>query len=136
MIQLQIVPADNVYGVWDTVAPFIEASLNVGSGHTTLDQIKLLLTRDMQTLFVFVDEGEIVGAMVTEFMNYPNERVLFITEIGGREIITESLCEQLETWARQNGATSIGAWADAPRARLYKMKCGFTTARHVVEKKL
>ncbi len=136
MIQLQLVPSDKVYEIWDTVKPFIEAAHHLDFEYTTVDQVKLLLTRGMQTLLIFVDEGEIVGAIITEFINYPNERVLFITEIGGKEIITESLCNQLEDWARQNGATRMCAWADAARARLYKMKCGFATARHVVEKKL
>ena len=136
MTQLHIVPTDNVYGVWDKVKPFIEAAHHLDFEYSTVEQTKLMLVRGMQNLLVFVDEDEIVGAMVTEFINYPNERILFITEIGGKEIITESLCDQLEDWARQNGATRMCAWADAARARLYKMKCGFATTRHVVEKKL
>ena len=137
MIQVQIVSPDAVYSVWDKVKPFLEAAHHLDFEYTTVEQIKLLLVKGIQNLFIGVDDtGEIVGAMVTEFINYPNERVLFITEIGGKGIVTEPLINQIEDWARQNGATRMCAWADAARARLYQMKSGFTTARHVVEKKL
>jgi hypothetical protein len=136
MIQVQIVPPDHVYTVWDKVKPLIEASLNVGFGYTTIDQVKLLLTKGLQTLLVAVDEGEFTGAMVVEFVNYPNERVVFLVELGGKAVVDQSVLDQVEDWARQNGATRMCAWADDVRARLYKMKSGFTTARHVVEKKL
>jgi hypothetical protein len=136
MIQVQLVPPDQVYGVWDKVKPLIEASLNVGFGYTTIDQVKMLLTKGLQTLLIADDEGELVGAMVVEFVNYPNERVIFLVELGGNAVVDQSVLDQVEDWARQNGATRMCAWADDARARLYKMKSGFTTARHVVEKKL
>lgn len=136
MIQVQLVPPDQVYGVWDKVKPLIEASLNVGFGYTTIDQAKMLLTKGLQTLLIADDEGELVGAMVVEFVNYPNERVIFLVELGGNAVVDQSVLDQVEDWARQNGATRMCAWADDARARLYKMKSGFTTARHVVEKKL
>lgn len=136
MIQVQIVLPDQVYTVWDEVKPLIEASLNVGFGYTTIDQVKLLLTKGMQTLLLAVEEDKIAGAMVVEFVNYPNERVIFLVELGGKAVVDQSVLDQVEDWARQNGATRMCAWADDARARLYKMKSGFTTARHVVEKKL
>lgn len=136
MIQVQIVLPDQIYTVWDEVKPLIEASLDVGFGYTTIDQVKLLLTKGTQTLLLAVDDGQIAGAMVVEFVNYPNERVIFLVELGGKAVVDQSVLDQVENWARQNGATRMCAWADDARARLYKMKSGFTTARHVVEKKL
>lgn len=136
MKQVQLVPPDQVYQIWDEVKTLIEASLDVGFGHTTIDQVKLLLSKGMQILLVAVEDGKIDGAMVVEFVNYPNERVVFLVELGGKSVVDQSILDQVEDWARQNGATRMCAWADDARARLYKLKSGFTTARHVVEKKL
>lgn len=136
MKQIQIVAPDQIYQIWDEVKTLIEASLDVGFGHTTIDQVKLLLSKGMQILLVAVEDGKIDGAMVVEFVNYPNERVVFLVELGGKSVVDQSILDQVEDWARQNGATRMCAWADDARARLYKMKSGFTTARHVVEKKL
>ena len=136
MIQVQIVSPNNIYGVWDLVEPLIQASLDVGFGYTSIDQVKLLLSKGMQTLIVAVEDDEIKGAMVVEFVNYPNERVIFLAELGGKAVVDQDVLNQVEDWARHNGATRMCAWADEPRARLYKLKSGFTTARHVVEKKL
>ena len=137
MKQVQIVPPDHIYLVWDKVKPLIQASLDIGFGYTTIDQVKLMLVNGTQTLLVAVDDaGEVAGAMVVEFVNYPNERVVFLAELGGKAVVDQSVLDQVEDWARQNGATRMCAWADDARARLYKIKSGFTTARHVVEKKL
>jgi hypothetical protein len=136
MIQVQIVPPSHVYGIWDKVSPLIQASLDVGFGYTTLDQVKLLLTKGMQTLLIAVEDEELKGAMVVEFIDYPNERVILLSELGGNAVVDQAVLNQVEDWARQNGATRMCAWADDARARLYKIKSGFATARHVVEKKL
>lgn len=137
MKQVQIVHPDHIYSVWDKVEPLIQASLDVGFGYATIDQVKLMLVKGIQTLLIAVDENnDIAGALAVEFVNYPNERVVFLAELGGKAVVDQSVLDQVEEWARQNGATRMCAWADDVHARLYKIKLGFTTARHVVEKKL
>lgn len=136
MSQVYYVAPDQIYQVWDKVVPYIKAANDVGLGYHTVDHTKLMLIKGMQFLLVSEEDSEITGALVGEFINYPNERVMHINELGGRLIIKPELLDLVEDWARQNGATRMSAWADEAQARLYKIKAGFTTARHVVEKKL
>lgn len=136
-MRLEFVPANYVYSVWGTVSPMIQAALDAGAiSYSTIDQVKGLLTQNAQQLLIVLSDEVIVGAVVVEFVNYPNERAVYIVEVGGKGIMTEDLCDQFENWARQNGATVMCAWADESRARLYKMKAKFSTARYVLEKKL
>jgi hypothetical protein len=134
---VQIVAPNNIYNVWEDVKEYLNASINVSQGDFTLDQLKLLLGRNEQTLLVSVDEkGVLNGAMTVEFINRPNDRVMFITALGGHGIVNNETFGQVETWAKLQGATKASAWAQETQARLYKIKANFNTIRYVVEKDL
>jgi hypothetical protein len=137
MNTVQIVAPNNIYGIWDKVETYLDASINVSTGDCTLEQLKLLLIRGEQTLLVAADEqGKLTGAMAVEFINYPNSRVMFITTLGGHGIVNNETFSQVEGWARMQGATKVSAWAQEAQARLYKIKANFNTVRMVVEKDL
>jgi hypothetical protein len=71
-----------------------------------------------------------------EFNNRPNDRVMFITALGGNGIVNDETFSQVESWAKSQGATKASAWAQEAQARLYKIKSNFNTVRYVVEKDL
>jgi hypothetical protein len=137
MNTVQIVAPNNIYNVWEDIKEYLNASINVCGGDFTLDQLKLVLARNEQTLLVSVDEkGVLNGAMTVEFINRPNNRVMFITALGGHGIVNDETFSQVESWAKMQGATKASAWAQEAQARLYKIKSNFNTVRYVVEKDL
>jgi|TARA_R100000908_G_C3752524_1_gene146995 hypothetical protein len=136
VITVQRVNFDKVYEVWNGVKDFLEASIETGTGDCTLEQLKLLLTQGKQQLLVGIQDNKIVGAMTVEFINYPNERVMFITALGGKQVVSKEVFSQVEDWAKTQGATKSAAWAKESQARLYTQKAGFNTMRYVMEKKL
>ena len=137
MNTVQIVAPNNIYNVWVGVKEYLNASINVSGGDYTLEQLKLLLSRNEQTLLVSVDEkGVLNGAMTVEFINRPNDRIMFITALGGHGIVNNETFSQVEAWAKMQGATKASAWAQEAQARLYKIKSNFNTVRYVVEKDL
>ena len=137
MNTVQIVAPNNVYHVWEDIKEYLNASINVSGGDSTLDQLKLLLVRGEQSLLVSVNkENKINGAMTVEFINNANARTMFITALGGNGIVNDQTFSQVETWAKMQGATKASAWAQEAQARLYKLKANFNTVRMVVEKDL
>jgi len=137
MNTVQIVAPNNVYHVWEDIKEYLNASINVSGGDFTLDQLKLLLVRGEQSLLVSVNESnKINGVMTVEFINNANARTMFITALGGNGIVNDETFSQVETWAKMQGATKAGAWAQEAQARLYKLKANFNTVRYVVEKDL
>jgi hypothetical protein len=137
MNTVQIVVPNNIYNVWEDIKEYLNASINVSGGDFTLDQLKLILARGEQTLLVSVNEkGVLNGAMTVEFINHPNNRVMFITALGGHGIVNNETFSQVESWAKMQGATKASAWAQEAQARLYKIKSNFNTIRYVVEKDL
>ena len=87
MNSVQYVTPAKIYGIWDDIKDFLDASVKVGSGDYTLEQLKGLLVSNAQTLLVVVKEDNIIGAITIEFINYPNDRVMFITNCGGKNIV-------------------------------------------------
>jgi hypothetical protein len=137
MNTVQIVAPNYIYDVWDKVESFLNASINVSGGDFTLDQLKHSLGKGEQTLLVSINDNNVInGAMTVEFINRPNDRVMFITALGGYGIVNDETFSQVESWAKLQGATKAGAWAQEAQARLYKLKANFNTVRYVVEKDL
>ena len=137
MNTVQIVVSNNIYSVWEDIKEYLNASINVSTHDCTIEQLKMLLVRGEQTLLVSVnDNSKINGAMTVEFINYPNNRVMHITALGGHGIVNNETFDQVETWAKLHGATKASAWAQEAQARLYKIKSNFNTVRYVVEKDL
>lgn len=137
MNTVKVVAPNFIYDVWNDVESYLNASINVSGGDFTLDQLKFSLGRGEQTLLVSVNEqNKINGAMTVEFTNRPNDRVMFITALGGNGIVNDETFSQVESWAKSQGATKASAWAQEAQARLYKIKANFDTVRMVVEKDL
>jgi len=137
MNTVQIVVPNNIYSVWEDIKEYLNASINVSTHDCTIEQLKMLLVRGEQTLLVSVNnDSKINGAMTVEFINYPNNRVMHITALGGNGIVNDETFSQVEAWAKMQGATKASAWAQEAQARLYKIKSNFNTVRYVVEKDL
>ena len=137
MNTVQIVAPNNIYNVWEGVKEYLNASIIVSTHDCTIEQLKLLLSRGEQTLLVSVNEKSVLnGAMTVEFINRPNNRIMFITALGGHGIVNYKTFSQVESWAKMQGATKASAWAQEAQARLYKIKSNFNTVRYVVEKDL
>ena len=137
MNTVKVVAPNFIFDVWKDVESFLNASINISGGDFTLDQLKFSLGRGEQTLLVSVNEqNKINGAMTVEFTNRPNDRVMFITALGGSGIVNDETFSQVESWAKTQGATKASAIAQEAQARLYKIKANFDTVRMVVEKDL
>jgi hypothetical protein len=137
MNTVKVVAPNFIYDVWKDVESYLNASINVSGGDFTLDQLKFSLGRGEQTLLVSVNEQNVInGAMTVEFTNRPNDRVMFITALGGSGIVNDETFSQVESWAKSQGATKASAIAQEAQARLYKIKSNFNTVRYVVEKDL
>jgi hypothetical protein len=134
MRQIQIVAPDFVCQNWNKIESFFESSFKFSTDDYSVDQIKFLLVNGQQICLVAVEDDNIIGASAVSINNYPNHRVLHITSMGGRALVEPDLIEQFEAWARSQGVTKIRAYAQDAQARLYKMKMGFDSVAHVVEK--
>jgi len=96
------VPHYQVEFVWEQVTHFIQAALDRTEGELDLSDIHHdLINRNMQ-LWVLTDNGEIIGALVTQIMEYPKMTACRIVAMGG-EVSGEfdPVDEILSEWAKE-----------------------------------
>ena len=136
MIQIKHVPATYVAQTWPLVEKYVKSAMQYGHGDYTIDQIKLLVHVGQWLLMVAVDEQDAIhGAVTASFLNYPNDRVAFITFIGGELISNKDTFKQLCDILKSNGATKIQGYVRPAVARLSK-KYGFKERTTLVEVKI
>jgi len=134
-MKIQYVPLEWVNYTWDKVEGFISSALEHADGDYTADQVKTLVTLGQWVLVVAVDNGSIEGAATISFVNRPNDRVAFVTTIGGKLISSADTFEQLKDYAKSMGATTIEGAARESIARLWQ-RYGFKEKYRIVGVKL
>ena len=134
---VRLISSQHVSQNWDLVERFIkDAEDKFGGAEYTAEQIKVYLVQGQWMLLVAVDESnEIHGAATISFINYPNDRVAFVTAIGGKLITSQETFEQMSEILKVNGATKIQGTAKDAVVRLWK-RFGFEEKAILVEAKL
>jgi hypothetical protein len=125
---------DQIAQRWQEIAPFIEDSLAHSGGDFTIDQVKVYVSSG-QWLTLGVFGEKLLGVIAVQFSNMPNDRVAFITAIGGKNITNSETFEQFQAILKAHGATKIQGSVRESVARLWR-KLGFRERSILVEKKL
>ena len=130
-MNLERVDPSHVHHVWPMVEGFIAAALDHSKGDYTLEQVKTLVAMGNWTLIVAVDDNGVQGAATVDFFNRPNDRVAFVTSIGGRLVSSPDSVEQLKKLLGSFGATCIEGAARESIARLWS-RYGFEEKYRIV----
>lgn len=108
-MNIQHVPVEHVHQTWSLVEDFVKWGLVHSQGDYTIEQVKASVASGQWMLVVAVDGAEVYGAMTISFFNRPNDRVAFITTVGGKNIINDDTFAQLKNLVAAFGATYIEA---------------------------
>ena len=137
MNQVHYVAPNFIQQVWDRVEPYITEALKYSGGDYTAEQMKVYLIHGQQSMYIATNEnGKIFGVATVEFINYPNDRIAFITSIGGNMIMNQELWDQFVNWIIQNGGTKIRGAVRDSMARLLRRAFKFKHRYTIVEKAL
>lgn len=118
---VQEVPLNLVNRIWPIAEPFIASALRHSHNEYTVEAVKVLVSLGQWSLIVALDdEMNIHGAATVSYFNRPNDRVAFVTTVGGRLIANENIAAQLYDIFRANGATTVEAAARDSAVRLWK----------------
>lgn len=108
MITVREVPLNFVNRAWSAVEPFLAASVQYSNGELTLDETKVYVTQGIWQLYIASnEEGVVSGAATVHYLNRTNDRVAYVTNIGGRLIAKPEIFSQFCELLRTNGATCI-----------------------------
>lgn len=134
-MQIQRIDISHVNQVWPMAEEFIASALEHSKNDYTLDQVKTLVAMGNWTLLVAVDDNGVQGAATVSFSNRPNDRVAFITAIGGKLISSPETVAQLKSVLGSIGATYIEGAARESIARLWS-RYGFEEKYRIVGVKI
>lgn len=129
------IPTDQIAQRWLTIAPFIKDSLAHSGGDFTIDQVKVYLSSGQWLTLGVFEELNLLGVIAVQFTNMPNDRVAFITAIGGKNITNSDTFQQFQTILKAHGATKIQGGVRESVARLWR-RLGFSQRYILVEHKL
>lgn len=134
---VKVVDPAHVLIIWDKVRPFLEAAIDLGEGPAdyNIHHVQAYVTSGQWLLLVAVGAGgEICGAMAVSFINYPLNRVAFVTAVGGSGIVCADGFAQVRAVLQQHGATKIQCYARPAVQRLYRrQKLGFAVGSNLLE---
>jgi hypothetical protein len=88
MLKFYVVETNRIQQTWNEVEPMLAKAMAHSGGEYSLEQLKVMLTQGRQVLCVGTELDDLTltikCAMTIEWINYPNDRVAFITAIGGK----------------------------------------------------
>ena len=134
-ISIRPVETHFVQQVWPMVEGYLQSALEKDGTCTdyNIHHVQMFLTSGQWLLVVAVDEDNVVhGAMTLSFINYPLNRVAFVTATGGKGVINLDALEQLKAIAKARGATKIQAFGRESMVKLLG-KSGFEPRNTLVE---
>jgi hypothetical protein len=136
-LTLNPIRKEHIESMWPVMEPHIADAL--GQAEVTeygVESVKRFLELGhWLAIGFFDDEGVMQGALTISFISYPNERVAFVTAIGGRLLTNEENWDQLKNICRAHGAGKLQAYSRESVARLWK-RLGFENRAILVEAKL
>ena len=137
-MKLYIVPTTHVQQYWHLAEPLLQLALDKGNNEFTADQLKLMITQGQQQLLLLMKDtyrDKCVCALTVQWIMYPNDRVCYITYIGGKN--TKEGFEQFKNWARSNGGTCIqGSTKYESIVKLFNRLYGYKKKYTLMELKL
>jgi hypothetical protein len=121
---------------WPLLEKHIASAEKFGGDDYTTDQIKVYLAKGLWQLFAAVNEENVVqGAATVLFQNYPNDRVAFVTTMGGSMMVNEEVLTAFKQVLKGFGATKLQGAMRPSMVRLSE-KLGFVERYAIVEVKI
>jgi hypothetical protein len=134
-MKLQAVGQNFVSQSWPLVEEHLKSAMPYAGDDFTLEQVKAFLASNQWLLIGVIEENEVKGALTVKFNNTPNDRIAFVTLIGGKLIACPDTYQQLKDICKAHGATKIQGAGRPAIVRLWR-KLGFYERYMVVENKI
>ncbi len=112
--EVSLVLPPHIDAVWAKVRVILEPAIERSYGRWNAHALRMACLSGQQQLWVvFDDQSEIVGAVTTEFIDYPARRILAVQFLGGKDLEKwiSIISERVEPWAAQHGADGVEAVA-------------------------
>lgn len=109
MIEVGIIPPDQVSDIWPVVEPLLAPAVDRGGGRMSMNTVRQSLTNGTHLLWVAHEGNDILAAFITRVAQYPLRRMLVVESLGGRDLgeWVEKVNQTLLRFASDNGCSGI-----------------------------
>lgn len=121
-MQVSLVPADLVEGLWPRIFPHLSRAAEYTFGRYEPEDIIDFVLSGEAHLWVVLDEDDIVGVTITRFWQYPRKKCLDLVFLSGDDGFSwkDDMLTMLQHWARDNGCDAIEASGRLGLARAFR----------------
>jgi hypothetical protein len=118
-------PEDVAY-IWEDVAPMLARVTSHTEGELEPDDFIEPLTHGEMQLWIAIEDKEIIAALITQVIPYPQKKVLRLISLAGEDFskfkdfisMVESFairseCSSLEMWGRKGWKKLLPDWKDS-----------------------
>lgn len=122
MIEVSLVPTQFVDSCWKDVEEFLNKAAKYTHGRYEVDDIYDSLKEYDHQLWVAIDTGKIVGAVVTNVVHYPKRKYLVMSFCGGNNLKDwkDPMLKLLQRFAKDIGCDGIEATARQGWAKVFQ----------------
>jgi hypothetical protein len=110
-VEFSLVPYGVLYTVVPGVTKYLEVARDWARGRVSVDDLLRLLFSGQMQLWVFFEDGQILGQLMTEVKQYPQCRMLAVqycaTEPHLSDVVEDSTFEVLEKYAKELGCAGV-----------------------------
>jgi len=138
-MKIILLTPDQTVQHWSTLSVLLQKVIEHGQGESTLtDYLKKILNEYIQCWAVVDNELNIIGAGLTQYLQYSQHKTLHIIAFSGSDFEEQSkVFPTVEQFARDSGCKAIEQWGRPGWAKvLPKYVSGFKEAYVVMRKDL
>ena len=110
-MKAHLLDPDDVECIWDQVEPILARAVSRSEGELkTNDILNFVIEGDMQ-LWIVAENKEIIAALVTQIITYPQKRILRLVSLAGEDFNKfKHFLDMVQSFAIQKGCTALELW--------------------------
>ena len=110
-MKAHLLDPDDVEYVWEKVEPILARVIPHSEGELETDDILDLVTEGSMQLWIVAENKEIIAALVTQIITYPQKRILRLVSLAGEDFDKfKHFLDIVESFAIQKGCTALELW--------------------------
>ena len=113
-VEISLVPSSEIENIWDKVSHMLKRSTDLSRGRYRLRDLKAKLVSGEFNLWIVFqmggpDQGKILAAITSSFMDYPQGKMLSGQFLGGDRLEEwrDKFCAVFDRWAKDTGCKAI-----------------------------
>jgi hypothetical protein len=123
-VKVVLVSDEDIDFIWEECEPLIDSALKHSEGELISSDVYDQLINGAMQLWVAMEYGETIAAMITQVISYPRKRVLRVITLGGKDGSGLDkwymFLDMVEGFALRTGCSALEAWTRKGMARKLK----------------